>query len=57
MGQSVTLKLGQGKTRNVKTGRGFGQGCDFSSIVHNLYRTPYEGTYLRVLETQKWQEK
>jgi len=36
MDQSVKLKLDQGKTRSVKTGRG-GQGCRLSPILFNLY--------------------
>jgi len=36
MDQSVKLKLDQGKTRSVKTGR-VGQGCRLSPILFNLY--------------------
>jgi hypothetical protein len=37
MDQSVKLRLNQGKTRRVKTGRGGRQGCYLSPIIFNLY--------------------
>jgi hypothetical protein len=37
MDQSIKLKLDQGKTRSVKTGRGVRQGCCLSLILFNLY--------------------
>ena len=35
--KSVKVRLDQGDTRSVKTGRGVGQGCCLSQIVFNLY--------------------
>jgi hypothetical protein len=37
MDESVKLKLGQGETRSMKTGRGVTQGCCLSPILFNLY--------------------
>jgi hypothetical protein len=37
MDHSVKLRLDQGETRSVKTGRGVRQGCCLSQILFNLY--------------------
>jgi hypothetical protein len=37
MEQTVKLRLDQGETSNVKTGRGVRQDCCLSSILFNLY--------------------
>jgi hypothetical protein len=47
MDQSVKLKVDQGKTRSVKTGRGVRQGCCQSLILFNLYS---EYLTIKVLE-------
>ena len=37
MDQRVKIRLDRGKTRSVKTGRGFRQGCCLSPILFNFY--------------------
>ena len=37
MTQSIKVRMNQGETRSVKTGRGVGQGCCLSLILFNLY--------------------
>jgi hypothetical protein len=53
MDQSVKLKLDQGETRSMKTGRGVTQGCCLLPILFNLYSDTLPRKLLKGLETSK----